>query len=133
MNFVDEQDVVRLQIGQNRRQIPRPLQHRAGGLPQIHAQFMRDDMRQGGFAQSRRAKQQHVIKGFTASSCRFDKDFQLTADFLLADVISQFLRTQRPLQRLFLGRGLDGGNQSVGFNRHENNVKMPPNGPLSLM
>jgi len=44
VNFVHEQHVARLQIGEQRRKISRPFQHRTGGLAQIHLQLIGDDV-----------------------------------------------------------------------------------------
>ena len=57
VNFVDKQNIVRLEIGEQSRQIAGALQHRAGSLAQVHTQFFGDDVRQRGFAQAGRAEQ----------------------------------------------------------------------------
>ena len=41
MDLVDEQHVARLQVGEQGRQVAGPLEHRPGGLAQVHAQFVR--------------------------------------------------------------------------------------------
>jgi hypothetical protein len=38
------------------------LEHRARRLAQIHAHLARDDVRQRGLAEARRAEQQHVVE-----------------------------------------------------------------------
>ena len=89
MNFVDEQDVVGLQIGQQRGQIARAFEHGAGGLFEVDAHFARDDVCERGFAQTRRAEQQGVIKCFLARARRADKNIKLFANFDLPDVFVQ--------------------------------------------
>jgi hypothetical protein len=64
VDLVDEQDVVRFEVGQQRRQVARTLQHRAGGLAQVDAHLARDDVGQRGLAQARRAEQQRVVERF---------------------------------------------------------------------
>jgi hypothetical protein len=89
VDFVDEQHIVRFQIGQQRRQIAGALQHRAGGLAQIDAHLARNDVRQRGLAQAGRAEQQHMIERFPRFFAAVDEDFQLFADLRLADILGQ--------------------------------------------
>ena len=116
MYLVDEQHVVRLEIGEHRREIARALQHGAGGVAQVHAHFTRDDMRERCFAQPRRAEQQHVIERLLALARGLDEDFKLAADFFLADIFVELLRPQRALERFLPRGGGRGGYQSVSFN-----------------
>ena len=58
MNFVDEQNVMRLQVGQQRRQIARPHDNGAGSRAESDAKFLRDNLRQRGFPEARRPEQQ---------------------------------------------------------------------------
>ena len=102
MDFVDEQHVVGLKIGEERCQILGLFQHRAAGLPQIHTQFVRDDMGKCGLAKTWRTKQQHMIQRLTAFFGSADENFQLPAHFFLAHVFIQQFGAQRALQRLFL-------------------------------
>ena len=66
MDLVDEQHVVRLQVGQQRGQVAGALDHRAGGLAQVDAQLVGDDVRERGLAQARRAEDQHVVERLAA-------------------------------------------------------------------
>ena len=61
MNFVDEENVVFFQIGQQRSQVLGFFQHRATGLAQIDPQFMRNDVAQRGLPQPGRTKQQDMV------------------------------------------------------------------------
>ena len=115
MDLVDEQHVVGLEVGQQRRQIARPLEHGTGGLPQIHAHLARDDVRQRGLAQARRPEQQDVVERLAPVAGGLDEDGELRADLLLADVVAELLGPQRPLQRFFLDGGALGGDQAVGL------------------
>ncbi|MPN11978.1 hypothetical protein SDC9_159287 [bioreactor metagenome] len=122
MDLVDEQDVVGVQVGQDRRQVARALQHRARGLAQVDAHLLGDDVGQGGLAQARGAEQQHVVERFAALLRCLDEDFQLFADFLLAGVVGQPLGAQGAFQGLFLRRlalrrddAVRTGDQFVGF------------------
>ena len=51
VNLVDEQHVVRFEIGEQGGEVAGALQHRARGLAQVDAHLVRDDVRQRGFAE----------------------------------------------------------------------------------
>ena len=70
VDFVDEQHVVRFEIGQDRGQVAGAFQHRAGSLAQVDAHLGGDDVGQRGLAQSRRAEQQHMVERFAALAWR---------------------------------------------------------------
>ena len=84
VDLVDEQHVVRFEVGQQRGQVARALQHRAGGVAQVDAHLARDDVRQRGLAQAGRAEQQHVIERLLALAGGLDENVQLAADLFLA-------------------------------------------------
>ncbi len=125
MDLVDEEDVVALEVGQQRGQVLGLFQHRARGLAQVHTEFVGDDVRQRGLAQARRAEQQHVVQRLAALLRRADEDLQLLARLGLAHVLAQALGPQRALHGLF-GRGdgrggddaLGRGDEIVGLYRH---------------
>ena len=91
--LLTEQDVVRLQVGQDRGEIARPLENRAGRLPQVDLHLVGDDMREGRLAEARRAEDQHVIERFAAVARRRHENVHLLPDARLADV---FLRRAGP-------------------------------------
>jgi hypothetical protein len=123
VDLVDEQNVVRLKIGQQRRQIAGTLQHRAAGLAQVDAQFAGNDVRQRGFTQAGWAEQQHVVKRLAALLRRFDKNLQLATGFFLADVFVENFRPQCAFQRFFLrGETTRGG---PGCGQAKSSVWMP--------
>ena len=74
MDFVDEQDVSRLQIGQDGSQVPGALDNRAGGGAEPHAEFAGDDLGEGRFAKARRAMQEHVVERFGPAFGSLDKN-----------------------------------------------------------
>ena len=97
MDFVDEQNVARFQIGEDGGEIARLGQHRAGGGAEIDAQLARHDLRQGGLAQARRAGEQHMVQRLAARLGGLDEDGKIFARLLLADEIGQPLGAQRRL------------------------------------
>ena len=118
MDLVDEQHVARLEVGEQRGKVAGALQHRTGGLAQVHAHLPRDDVRERGLAQARRAEQQHVVERLAAAARRLDEDFQLLADLHLPDVLGQGRGSQRALGVFLLDGGWLGGDQTVGFDGH---------------
>ncbi len=115
MDLVDEQHVARLQVGQQRRQIARALQHRPRGALDRHAHFLGDDVGQGGLAQPRRAEDQGVVEGFAGASRSLDEQLHLLAHHRLADVFGQRQGADGAVQ-LLVAVAAAGGNQTVGFN-----------------
>ena len=101
MNFVNKQDVVLFQIGQQRRQVFGLFQHRAAGLAQVHTQFVSDDVRQRSFAQSGWAKQQHMVQRLVAFFSRANEDLQLLTHFGLAYVLVEQFWAQGTFNGLF--------------------------------
>ncbi|KAF1056725.1 MAG: hypothetical protein GAK34_00134 [Delftia tsuruhatensis] len=104
VDLVDEQHIVGFEVGQQRRQVLGLFQHGAAGLAQVHAQLGRDDVRQRGLAQARRAEQQHMVQRLAALSGRADEDLQLLARLGLAHVLLQQLGAQGALHGLFPAR-----------------------------
>ena len=127
VDLVDEQDVVLFQVGQQRCQVAGTLQHRAGGLAQLHSHFMRDDVGQRGLAQARRAEQQHVIQRLAALARGGDEYLELFARALLADVLLKRLGPQGALDGFLVGRrglgrhdagGVGAGGERIGLDGH---------------
>ena len=105
MNFIDEEHIVFFEVGQQGRQVFGLFQNRPAGLPQIHTEFMGNDMAQRGFAQARRAEQQHMVQRLTAFLGCANENFELFANLGLTDILVQQLGPQGALNRFFLGRG----------------------------
>ena len=97
-----------------RRQVGRPLQHRAGGLPQADAQLGGQDVGQGGLAQSRRPEDQHVIERLAPLARRSHEDLELRLYGGLPDVFIEAGRPDGPLDRLVLTAGRT-ADDSFGF------------------
>jgi hypothetical protein len=94
VNLVDEQNVALFEIGEQRREIAGLGDHRPGGGAEIDAQLARDDLRQRGLAEARRADEQHMVERFLARARRLDEHRQIGARFFLADELAQSLRAQ---------------------------------------
>ena len=86
MDFIDEQQVPFLQIGQQGCQIAGPFDRRAGRDAQIDAQLIGDDAGHGRLAQARRPVQEHVVQRFLAQFRRFNEYAQIFLGLGLADI-----------------------------------------------
>nr|GEU28642.1 hypothetical protein [Tanacetum cinerariifolium] len=104
VDLVDEQHIVRFQVGQNRRQVAGAFQHRARRLAQVDAHLARDDVGQRGLAKARWAEQQGMVERLLAVARGSDKNFELVADLGLPDIFIEELGTQGAFDRLFVGR-----------------------------
>ncbi len=118
VDLVDEEHVARLEVGEQRREVARALEHRPGSLAQVHAHLARDDVRERGLAEPRRAEQQHVVERLAARARGLDEDLELPADLFLAYVLREGRRAQRALDLALLRRGRRAGDQPVGFDSH---------------
>ena len=105
VDLVHEQHIARLQIGQDRGQVARPLEHRARSLAQADAEFVRDDVRERRLAEARRAEDQYVIERLAAAARRLDEDAHLLLHGGLPDVLGQLPRPHRAFECLVLTRG----------------------------
>ena len=94
MDLIYEENIIRFQVGEQGRQIARSFQYRAGGLAQSHVHFIGNDVRQGGFAQTRRAEDQDVIQWFLAFTGGTDEDLHLFMDGWLAYIVSESFGAQ---------------------------------------
>ncbi len=94
MDLVDEEHIVVFQAGEQSGQVARLVDHRPRGDLDIHAQFIGDDVREGGLAQSRGAVQQHMVEGFLALLGRFHKHLQVFHHLELAGKLFEFRRPQ---------------------------------------
>ena len=100
--------------GQQRREIAGALQHRAGGVAQVHAELVGDDMGERGLAEPGRTEDERVVERLAAAPGRLDEHRHLLAHPRLADVIGQRAGPHRALQRL-LARNVAGADDAVVF------------------
>ncbi len=97
MDLVDEQDVLGLQVGQQRRQITGAFDGRPGGHAQVDAHLVRQDVRQGRLSQPGRPVEQDVVERLAASMGGLDQDLQVLLDPILADELPQAAGAQGDL------------------------------------
>ncbi len=122
VDFVDEQDVARLQVGQDGGEVAGALDDRAGGGAEADAEFAGDDLREGGFAEAGGAVQQDVVERLGAGAGGLDEDGKVLAAGFLPDELAQGLRPQAGLGVIL--EGSLGGQRAVfvrvfGWRRHQ--------------
>ena len=83
VDLVDEQHVALFQIGQQRGEVARFRNHRAGGGAEIHAEFARDDLRQRGLAEAGRADEEHMVERLVARTRGLDENLEIGARLFL--------------------------------------------------
>lgn len=98
MDFIHKEYVMSAEIGEDGRQIPAALQHRAGSADQVDAQFCGHDLRQSRLAQARIAVKQRMIQRLAALSGRAQVDAQIGAQLVLADEVIQTARAHAFVQ-----------------------------------
>ena len=104
MDLIDEQHVVVAEIREQRGEIAGPLEHGPRRLVQVHAELVRDDVRERRLAEARRAEQKRVVERLAALTSRRDEDLHLRLDARLADVLLEPARPHRAVERLVLAR-----------------------------
>ena len=95
MDFVDEEHVTLFEIGEKCGEIAGFRNHGTRGGAEADAELARHDLRQRGFAEARRADEQHVIQRLAALARGFDEYGQIGARLRLANELRQQLRAQR--------------------------------------
>jgi hypothetical protein len=104
VDFINKQNPIGLQVSQYRSHIPCSFQSRARCGIERHPHLSGDNMSQGGFTQTRRPVEQHMIQGlFPLAGC-FNKNLQVFLELLLPDKLPQRARPQRTLCILLLGK-----------------------------
>src|SRR5690606_23213623 len=104
-NFIDKQNVTRLQVGHKRSEITRFFQHRTRGGFQIRVHFRGNAIAESGFATTGRTEYQRMVEWLTALPCRANKNFHLFAHDWLADVIAQGLWAYGAVLYILAGLG----------------------------
>ena len=101
VDFIDEQNVVRLEICEIGGQISPFFYDRTAGRAYADLHFVGNDGRQRCFAQSRRAVEQHVVERFLSFDRGLDADLDVVFYLLLPDVLAQSLRPKALLEGFF--------------------------------
>ena len=102
MDLVDEQDVARLERGQDRGHVPLALQRRPRDAADADSEFLADDVGEARLAETRRADEQHVIQRFRPRTRCLERDIELLLDPVLPDEIVEVSRPERPIELVLL-------------------------------
>src|SRR5215472_4561935 len=89
MNFIEKENLARLERGQDRGQVPLALEKRPGAGLNVHAQLARDDLRERRLAEAGWAVEQNVIERLAATARRLDGNLDVLLHARLADVVSK--------------------------------------------
>ncbi|ENN87306.1 hypothetical protein RHSP_25949 [Rhizobium freirei PRF 81] len=112
MNFIDEEHVALLEIGQQCGKIARLGDNRPGGGAEIDAELLGHDLRQRRLAEAGRTDKQHVIQRLAAPLGCLDEDLQIGARLRLA---GKFVQRLRPERRIDIFAPLFRRYQTCGF------------------
>jgi hypothetical protein len=104
MDLVDEQDAARSEVGEEPREVPGALDHRARGLRDLYAQLVRENRRQGGLAEAGRPVEQDVVQRLAALAGGREEDAELFLEPRLPDELVE-LGGPEPRLRLSSVRG----------------------------
>lgn len=91
MDFVNKENVARLQVHEEADDIPWAFEGGGGGDFATDVHFGRQDQRHGGFTEAGGAVQQDVIEGFVTGFGSTDRDFEDGFEVFLAGVIAEGL------------------------------------------
>ena len=89
MDLIDEEDVVGLERSEESCEVTGLVEDRSGGDLKAHAKFVGDDVREGGLTESRRAEEQHVVKGLAAQFGCLDEDLEVRGHFALTGEVGE--------------------------------------------
>jgi hypothetical protein len=99
VDFVDEEQVAFLEVGQQAGEVAGFFDDGAGGDADVAAEFVAEDEGEGGLAEAGRAGEQDVVERVAAAFGRADHDLEAVDGFLLPGKIRERQRPQRRLGR----------------------------------
>ena len=97
MDLVDEEDVVLVERGEHRGEVPGPLDGRTGGVAHVDAELARDDRRERGLAEAGWAVEEDVVGRLSPALRRLEQDGEVGLDLALADVLVERARPEGAL------------------------------------
>ena len=117
VDLVDEEDIVRIKVCQDRGEVAGLGDDRAGSRAEADAHLAREDLREGCLAEAGGAEEEHMVERLAAPAGGIDIDFQVRLGLALADIVLERLGTQRPVQRvrrlgLRIGEGVLAGHRA---------------------
>ena len=85
VDLVDEEDVVRLERGEQPHEVPGPLEHGSGGGADVDAQLLCHQQRERGLAEAGGTEKERVIERLATLFRRVDRDLEGFLYLRLAD------------------------------------------------
>src|SRR5581483_6302396 len=103
VDLVDEEDVARLERGEDRRHVALSLERGASDLPDADAELAPDDLRERRLPEPGRTGEKHVVERFAARLRRVERDSELLLDAPLADEVAERRRSKGALELFLAG------------------------------
>ena len=104
VNFVDEQNIARREIRQQRSQISGLFDRRAGGHADARAHFVGDDACERRLAETRRAVEQDMVERLIAPPGSLNINGKVALGLFLSGIVGQQLRAQADLAVVLRGQ-----------------------------
>ena len=117
MDLVDEEDVARLEVGEQAGEVALPLERGAAGDVQADAELGGDDVRERRLAEARRAGEQAVVERVAARLGRGDVDLQLLDHGRLAHVLAKVRGRSETSRRSSSEAAAPGGTRDMAERR----------------
>src|SRR6267154_332101 len=113
MNFIEEEDFLFLQRSEDGSEVAFAFKERPGAGLDNHAEFVGNDLCEGGFPEAGRPIEQNVVEGFAAAARGFDRNSRPVRLHLRAGVPSaarvtrsSFSQLEAPASRLASARAV---------------------------
>src|ERR1019366_8504378 len=103
VDLVDEKNVSLPQVRQGTDEVAGLFKCRAGGRADIHAHLARDELGQGGFAESGWPEEERMVERIATRDCRIDINLKAFLYLRLSDELGETLRAKRKLHDRFFG------------------------------
>src|SRR5258708_24948221 len=92
MNFIEEEDFLCLQRSEDGGEVALAFKERPGAGLDDNAEFVGNDLCEGGFPEGRRAVEKDMIESLAAAARGFDRNGDVFLDPFLADVFGERFR-----------------------------------------
>ena len=89
MDLIDEEHVVGFQRSKQAREVAGFIKDGSGGDFEAYPELVGDDIGEGGFSQSRRAEEEHMVEGLMAEFGCLYEDLQVRSDLALTGKIGK--------------------------------------------
>ena len=99
MDFVDKENIVAAEVGQDSGQVAGALDGRAGGCFNVNAYLDGNDMGQTGLAEAGRPVKQDMVNRLTPTLSRGNSNLEVFLGLLLSDKVGQVPRSKTGIER----------------------------------